>query len=178
MLSVPRHTILDLDMDPGDWVVSASSTDSMFGKVALRFQDPQALTLLGAMEEIPPSQWEVEPFSQLDIKVMRRDTRMIQRVAMDLNHLDDIHGKVFFVLEPLCTPFETTFTLTHTSTRGGKWCTPGHAMPFRQPQTQDEFVLRAIGRYVQVDPPAGLTRVGKLRSSRSMPTASAAAVIS
>ena len=114
------NLILDLDMDPGDWVVSASSTDSMFGKVALRFQDPQALTLLGAMEEIPPSQWEVEPFSQLDIKVIRRDTRMVQRVAMDPNHVDDIHGKVFFVLEPLCTPFETTFTLTHTSQGGWK----------------------------------------------------------
>ena len=114
------NLILDLDMDPGDWVVSSCSTDSMFGKVALRFLEPEALTLLGAMEEIPPSQWEVEPFSQLDIKVMRRDTRMIQRVAMDPNHVDDIHGKVFFVLEPLCTPFETTFTLTHTSTRGWK----------------------------------------------------------
>ena len=113
------NLILDLDMDPGDWVVSSYSTDSMFGKVALRFQEPEALTLLGAMEEIPPSQWEVEPFSQLDIKVLRRDTRMIQRVAMGPNHLDDIHGKVFFVLEPLCTPFETTFTLTHTS--GGGW---------------------------------------------------------
>lgn len=114
------NLILDLDMDPGDWVVSSCSTDSMFGKVALRFLEPEALTLLGAMEEIPPSQWEVEPFSQLDIKVMRRDTRMIQRVAMDPNHVDDIHGKVFFVLEPLCTPFEITFTLTHTSTRGWK----------------------------------------------------------
>jgi len=113
------NLILDLDMDPGDWVVSSYSTDSMFGRVALRFQEPEALTLLGAMEEIPPSQWEVEPFSQLDIKVLRRDTRMIQRVAMGPNHLDDIHGKVFFVLEPLCTPFETTFTLTHTS--GGGW---------------------------------------------------------
>ena len=112
------NLILDLDMDPGDWVVSSYSTDSMFGKVALRFQEPKALTLLGAMEEIPPSQWEVEPFSQLDIKVIRRDTRMIQRVAMDPNHLDDIHGKVFFVLEPLCTPFETTFTLTQTSAGG------------------------------------------------------------
>ena len=110
--------ILDLDLDRGDWVVSSYSTDSMFGKVALRFQEPHALTLLGAMEEIPPSQWEVEPFSQLDIKVIRRDTRMIQRLAMDPNHLGDIHGKVFFVLEPLCTPFETTFTLTHTSAGG------------------------------------------------------------
>ena len=114
------NLILDLDMDPGDWVVSSYSTDSMFGRVALRFQEPEALTLSGAMEEIPPSQWEVEPFSQLDIKVIRRDTRMIQPMAMDLNHVDDIHGKVFFVLEPLCTPFETTFTLTHTSAGGWK----------------------------------------------------------
>ena len=112
------NLILDLDMDPGDWVVSASSTDSMFGKVALRIQESQSLTLLGAMEEIPPSQWEVEPFSQLDIKVMRRDTRMIQRLAIDPNHVDDIYGKVFFVLEPLCTPFETTFTLSHISAGG------------------------------------------------------------
>ena len=112
------NLILDLDMDPGDWVVSSYSTDSMFGRVALRFQEPEALTLSGAMEEIPPSQWEVEPFSQLDIKVIRRDTRMIQPMAMDVNHVDAIHGKVFFVLEPLCTPFETTFTLTQTSEGG------------------------------------------------------------
>lgn len=47
------HLMLDLDMDPGDWVVSSYSTDSMFGKVALRFQEPHALTLLGSIEEIP-----------------------------------------------------------------------------------------------------------------------------
>ena len=113
------NLILDLDMDPGDWVVSSYSTDSMFGKVALRFQEPRAVTLLGSIEEMPPSQWEVEPFSQLDIKVIRRDTRMIQRLAMDAHHTEDIHGRVFFVLEPLCTPFETTFTLTPTAK--GAW---------------------------------------------------------
>ena len=112
------NLILDLDVDPGDWVVSSYSTDSMFGKVALRFQEPHALTLLGPMEEIPPSQWEVEPFSQLDIKVIRHDTRMIQALAIVPGHTKDIHGRVFFVLEPLCTPFETTFTLTHTSAGG------------------------------------------------------------
>ena len=74
----------------------------MFGKVALRIQEPQALTLMGAMEEIPPSQWDVAPFSHLDIKVIRRETRMTQRLVMDPNHVDDIHGKVFLVLGPLC----------------------------------------------------------------------------
>ena len=76
----------------------------MFGKVALCIQEPQALTLLGATEEVPPWQWEVEPFSHLDIKVVRCDTRMTQRLAMDLSHVDDIYGTVFLVLEPLCSP--------------------------------------------------------------------------
>ena len=49
------NVVLDLDLGPRDWVVSSYSTDSMFGKVALRFQEPHALTLLGPMEEIPPS---------------------------------------------------------------------------------------------------------------------------
>ena len=76
----------------------------MFGKVALRIQEPHALTLMGAMEEIPPSQWDVEPFSHFDIKVIRRETRMTQRLVMDPNHADDIYGKELFVLEPLCSP--------------------------------------------------------------------------
>ena len=112
------NVVLDLDIGPRDWVVSSYSTDSMFGKVALRFQEPHALTLLGPMEEIPPSQWEVEPFSQLDIKVIRHDTRMIQTLAIAPGHTEDIHGRVFFVLEPLCTPFETTFTLQLDAQKG------------------------------------------------------------
>ena len=112
------NLVLDLDIGRRDWVVSSYSTDSMFGKVALRFQEPHALTLLGPMEEIPPSQWEVEPFSQLDIKVIRHDTRMVQKLAIAPGHTEDIHGRVFFVLEPLCTPFETTFTLQSDAQKG------------------------------------------------------------
>ena len=112
------NLVLDLDIGRRDWVVSSYSTDSMFGKVALRFQEPHALTLLGPMEEIPPSQWEVEPFSQLDIKVIRHDTRMVQKLAIAPGHTENIHGRVFSVLEPLCTPFETTFTLQSDAQKG------------------------------------------------------------
>ena len=103
--------VFDLDLGRGDWVVSSHSTDSMFGRVALSFRDPEGLALVGGMEEMPPSQWEVEPFSQLDIKVLRYDTRMSQRLEVGDGRSHDIHGEVFFVLEPLCMPFETTFVL-------------------------------------------------------------------
>ena len=112
--------VFDLDLGPGDWVVSSHSTDSMFGKFSLRFQEPQAIELIGSMEEFPPSAWEVEHFSQLDIKVIRQDTRLVQRVSIDQAHQGDLNGEVFFVLEPLCMPFRTS-VLLRKSTGDGKW---------------------------------------------------------
>ena len=112
--------MFDLDLGPGDWVVSSHSTDSMFGKFSLRFQEPQAIQLIGSMEEFPPSAWEVEHFSQLDIKVIRQDTRLVQRVAIDQAHQGNLNGEVFFVLEPLCMPFRTS-VLLRKSTEEGRW---------------------------------------------------------
>ena len=53
--------VFDLDLGPGDWVVSSHSTDSMFGKFSLRFQEPQAIELIGSMEEFPPprGRWNI-----------------------------------------------------------------------------------------------------------------------
>ena len=112
--------VFDLDLGPGDWVVSSHSTDSMFGKFSLRFQEPQAIELIGSMEEFPPSAWEVEHFSQLDIKVIRQDTRLVQRVAIEQAHQGELNVEVFFVLEPLCMPFRTS-VLLRKSTEKGKW---------------------------------------------------------
>lgn len=112
--------VFDLDLGQGDWVVSSHSTDSMFGKFSLRFQEPQAIELIGSMEEFPPSAWEVEHFSQLDIKVIRQDTRLVQRVSIDQAHQGELYGEVFFVLEPLCMPFRTS-VLLRKSTKDGKW---------------------------------------------------------
>ena len=112
--------VFDLDLGPGDWVVSSHSTDSMFGKFSLRFQEPQAIQLIGSIEEFPPSAWEVEHFSQLDIKVIRQDTRLVQRVAINQADQGELNGAVFFVLEPLCMPFRTS-VLLRKSTEDGQW---------------------------------------------------------
>lgn len=112
--------MFDLDLGPGDWVVSSHSTDSMFGKFSLRFQEPQAIQLIGSMEEFPPSAWEVEHFSQLDIKVIRQDTRLVQRVSIDQAHEGELNVEVFFVLEPLCMPFRTS-VLLGKSKEEGRW---------------------------------------------------------
>lgn len=110
--------VFDLDLGPGDWVVSSHSTDSMFGKFSLRFQEPQAIQLIGSIEEFLPSAWEVEHFSQLDIKVIRQDTRLVQRVAINKAHQGELNGVVFFVLEPLCMPFRTSVLLRKSTEDG------------------------------------------------------------
>ena len=110
--------VFDLDLGPGDWVVSTHFTDSMFGKFSLRFQEPQAIQLIGSIEEFPPSAYEVEHFSQLDIKVIRQDTRLVQRVAINKAHQGELNGVVFFVLEPLCMPFRTSVLLRKSTEDG------------------------------------------------------------
>ena len=106
--------VMDLDIQPDDWVVSSCSTDSMFGKVQLRFPEDPCVTYLGKLDEFPPSGWEVEPFSGMDIKVIRQDTRMTQRLNLHSCEKGLLMGEVFFVVEPLCMPFETTFALQPT----------------------------------------------------------------
>ena len=64
--------VMELDLfQEEDWVVSTHSTDSMFGKVDVRFLDLPLLMPAGELTESPESTWEVEHFSQLDIRVLR-----------------------------------------------------------------------------------------------------------
>ena len=123
--------VLDLDLfQDEDWVVSMHSTDSMFGKVDVRFLDLPLLMPAGELTERPESTWEVEHFSQLDIRVLRRDTEMRLPVRATSNRDFEAKGQVFFVLEPLCMPFEVDFTVGR---RDGVWaveCTGGRQVWF------------------------------------------------
>ena len=111
--------VLDLDLfQKEDWVVSTHSTDSMFGKVDVRFLDLPLLMPAGELTERPESTWEVEHFSQLDIRVLRQDTEMRLPMRATSSRDFEAKGQVFFVLEPLCMPFEVDFTVGR---RAGLW---------------------------------------------------------
>ena len=125
--------VFDLDLGPDDWVVSSHSTDSMFGKFSLRFQEPQAIELIGSMEEFPPSAWEVEPFSQLDIKVIREDTRLVQRIAIDEAHRGDVHGEVFFSLGANVHAFQNVSAVAEVNRR---WAMVGRHSWSEQPSVR------------------------------------------
>lgn len=118
--------VLELDLfQAEDWVVSTHSTDSMFGKVDVRFLDLPLLMPAGELTERPESTWEVEHFSQLVIRVLRQDTEMRLPVRATSDRDFEAMGQVFFVLEPLCVPFEVDFTVDR---RAGVWaveCTGG-----------------------------------------------------
>ena len=111
--------VINLDLfQAEDWVVSTHSTDSMFGKVDVRFLDLPLLMPAGELMERPESTWEVEHFSQLDIRVLRQDTEMRLPVRATSGLDFEAKGQVFFVLEPLCMPFEVDFTVGR---RAGVW---------------------------------------------------------
>jgi hypothetical protein len=116
---VEATLVMDLDLfQKEDWVVSTHSTDSMFGKVDVRFLDLPLLMPAGELTERPESTWEVEHFSQLAIRVLRQDTEMRLPVRATSDRDFEAMGQVFFVLEPLCMPFEVDFTVGR---REGVW---------------------------------------------------------
>lgn len=112
------NLVMDLDIGEGDWVVSALSTDSMFGKVDVEFLWPAQIQITGPMQEYPPSKEEVERFSQLEILVLKEDTRMV--LPLTLMGMPTVvwKGRIWFVLEPLCMPFSTEFDVVPDG-RGG-----------------------------------------------------------
>lgn len=112
------NLVMDLDMGEGDWVVSALSTDSMFGKVDVEFLWPAQIQITGPMQEDPPSKEEVERFSQLEILVLREDTRMVLPLTFMGMPAVVWKGRIWFVLEPLCMPFSTEFDVVSDG-RGG-----------------------------------------------------------
>ena len=118
--------VMELDLfQEEDWVVSTHSTDSTFGKVNVRFLDLPLLMPAGELTERPESTWEVEHFSQLDIRVLRQDTEMRLPMRATSSRDFEAKGHVFFVLEPLCMPFEVDFTVGR---QDGVWaaeCTGG-----------------------------------------------------
>jgi hypothetical protein len=116
---VEATLVMDLDLfQKEDWVVSTHSTDSMFGKVDVRFLDLPLLMPAGVLTERPEPTWEVEHFSQLDIRVLRQDTEMRLPVRSTSDRDFEARGQVFFVLEPLCMPFEVDFMVGR---RAGAW---------------------------------------------------------
>ena len=96
----------------------ADHNDSVFGKVDVRFLDLPLLMPAGELTERPESTWEVEHFSQLDIRVLRQDTEMRLPMRATSSRDFEAKGQVFFVLEPLCMPFEVDFTVGR---RAGVW---------------------------------------------------------
>ena len=105
--------------------MSTHSADSTFGKVNVRFLDLPLLMPAGELTERPESTWEVELFSQLDIRVLRQDTEMRLPVRATSGRDFEARGQVFFVLELLCMPFEVDFTVGR---QDGVWaaeCTGG-----------------------------------------------------
>ena len=102
--------VLDLDLfQAEDWVVSTHSTDSMFGKVDVRFWIAVAHAG-GELTERPESTWEVEHFSQLDIRVLRQDTEM--RLPVRATSSRDFEARASVLRAgTACMPFEVDFTV-------------------------------------------------------------------
>lgn len=108
---------VELEMDTGNYVVSSSSTDNIYGHFEIGIADSPHLRAEAPLEEIPRSVEEFDPIIQQPVKFIRQNTLFKQLLAVSGQEDFTLNGLIEFVLEPSCVPYEVAFSLTR---RDGK----------------------------------------------------------
>ncbi|MFK8037379.1 MAG: hypothetical protein AB8B74_03765 [Crocinitomicaceae bacterium] len=101
----------------GCWVVSPLSKNYPYGNMVISIDESEYLTLEESIVEHPKSVLEYDTILRQEINFIRENTIFSQKIKLN-NLLDfDVSGRVWFILEPICTPYEVKYTI---SNRAGK----------------------------------------------------------
>jgi hypothetical protein len=103
----PDTLVIEWAGDPGSFVVSPLSTDSLYGKVALTCPSLE----FGEWNETPASRASWDEFAEGFVRFVQMPTRW--SVPLERMPAGDFEAEaeLFFVVEPACIPYATTLTI-------------------------------------------------------------------
>jgi hypothetical protein len=108
------------------YIVSPYSKDSIYGHFEMSLPVQKHVELSSVFKEIPSSSTVFDPATNDSIRVYNHPTTFKQNLKV-LTHSDFItKGVIWFVLEPTCIPYETTFWIE--SKNGNLVLTKGDVM--------------------------------------------------
>ena len=103
----PDTLVIEWAGDPGSFVVSPLSTDSLYGKLALTCSSLE----FGEWDEAPVSRGSWDEFAEGFVRFVQVPTRW----SVPLERMPDgdfeAEAELFFVVEPACIPYSTTLTI-------------------------------------------------------------------
>jgi len=110
--STSATLVMTLSLDSGDYVTSPASVQEFFGAFTLEFKDSTKISMKGDLIEFPPPVDLFFSFDDRPVKSYVNTTILSHSIEMIEDGDFEALGTVFFVLEPICYPYEISFVVS------------------------------------------------------------------
>lgn len=106
---------ITMEIDSGSWVVSPLAYNYPYGKMDISITDKGHLVKEDSLLEIPESKEVFDPVFEESYKLIEEKTIFTQKLKVLTQDDFEVSGLIWFVLEPICDPYEVAFIISYKS---------------------------------------------------------------
>ncbi|MFK8046177.1 MAG: hypothetical protein AB8B72_11825 [Crocinitomicaceae bacterium] len=104
---------IDMSLFGDTWIVSPLEKNYPYGEMRLELQENNFLTVTDSISEKPMSSFISDENVEEPYKVITKQSELIQKIKLKSKQNFEVSGYIFFILEPVCRPYEIYFTISH-----------------------------------------------------------------
>jgi|GEM_PF-2330376 len=107
--------LIKMNMFGDSWIVSPLEKEYPYGEMTIDFDKNDHFVLLDSINETPNSIYKSDPLWKNEYKIIKGETDLKQKIRL-LSITDfEVTGHIFFMLEPICKPYEIEFEISNKS---------------------------------------------------------------
>lgn len=106
---------IEMDLFGDSWIVSPLDYDYPYGSLQIEYDKNEHIELVQQIVQSPESKFIDDPNADELYKVISGKTTLEQRIRIVSEEDFIVHGNVFFVLEPICNPYQIDFEFIQES---------------------------------------------------------------
>ena len=107
------NLVINLKLFGDSWIVSPLAYDYPYGHLRIDLELKNHLTKVDSLLENPKSVEFYDESYEGSYPLIKEKVTLTQKLKIKTRDDFKVHGLVFFVLEPICTPYELTFILNY-----------------------------------------------------------------
>lgn len=107
--------IITIDLYPGSYLISPYSKDTTCAHFTISIAASGKLLIDDTLLEVPSSVEEFDSILNIPIRLIRENTKYTQKISLVEQDNFKVSGLIWFVLEPICIPYEIGFIISYNS---------------------------------------------------------------
>ncbi len=105
--------LIKMNLFGDSWIVSPLEKDYPYGEMTIDFDKNDHFVLLNSINETPNSIYKSDTLWKDEYKVINGETDLKQEMRLLSNNDFEVIGHIFFMLEPICKPYEIEFKISN-----------------------------------------------------------------